>query len=725
MAEPSLPNDGQDQHDGRLPLAEALGDVVAALNGTLELEDVLDLILDRAARVVPCTYATMLLVEDDQAEVRRARGYADSMLGVRFPLTNLWRRLIETGEPVVVQDTLGEPGWIVTDEGKDVRSAAVVGIHADGQVIGFICMDSFETGTFTLGQAHRLQAFADHAGSAVHNAKLYHDSQTALTAMREERRLTQILSDITTELTMQRNVDDLLDYIIGRVSGFFAGAAVTVMLIRDGAAEVVRTSAGEEALLGKKLTIADMGNLRAVVDTQKPFLIEDTRADESDWVLTERTSWVRSNLTAPITLSGEVIGFLSLSSGEPGAFPTALFEPLEAFSSQVGIAIHNARMFAESESARSAAEEERLLAEALGDVSAALSSTLELEDVLDLILDRAARVVPYTAGTVLLVEGDHAEVRRARGYADSMLGVRFPLTNLFRRLIETGVPVVVQDTRAEPGWIVTDEGKDVRSAAVVGIHAGGQVIGFISLDSFETGSFTLSQAHRLQAFADHAGTAMHNARLFRESQVERDRTDRLLRAILPDKIADELKANGRVQARRHECVAVLFADIVGFTEYCDTHDPEEVLEALARITLRFEEISERHGLEKIKTIGDSFMAATGLLSPMLNPDLQCVKAGFEMIAACGELSPRWSLRLGIHSGDLIAGVLGNKKFLYDVWGDTVNTASRVESSGVPDGVSVSRVSWDRISHACRGRSRGMVAVKGKGEMEMFLVEGLR
>ena len=126
--------------------------------------------------------------------------------------------------------------------------------------------------------------------------------------------------------------------------------------------------------------------------------------------------------------------------GEPAAFPAELFEPLEAFSNQVGIALHNAWMFAESEAARSAAQEERLLAEALGDVSAALSGTLELEDVLDLILDRAARVVPYVIGTVLLVEGDQAEVMRARGYPDSMLAVGFPLTNLFRRLIETGSP---------------------------------------------------------------------------------------------------------------------------------------------------------------------------------------------------------------------------------------------------------------------------------------------
>ena len=725
MDEPSLPTKEEDGNGEQRLLAEALGDVSAALSSTLELEDVLDLILDRAARVVPYAIGTVLLVEGDHAEVMRARGYPDSMIGVRFPLTKLWRLLIETGDPVVVHDTRLEPDWTVTEEARDVRSAAVVGIHADGRVIGFVCLDSVETGSFTMDQAHRLQAFADHAGSAIHNARLYHDSQRALAAMREQRRLTQVLADITTELTMQRDVDDLLDYILGRMSGFFAGAAVTVMLIQGGEAEVVRTTPGEEALLGKRLAIAETPTLRAVVDTQRPFLIADTRSDASDWVSSEDTEWIRSNLTAPIKLSGEAIGFLSLSSGEPAAFPAELFEPLEAFSNQVGIALHNARMFAESESARSAAQEERLLAEALGDVSAALSSTLELEDVLDLILERAARVVPYVIGTVLMVEGDHAEVIRARGYPDPMLGVRFPLTNLFRRLIETGEPVVVHDTRSEPGWIVTEEGKAIRSAAVVGIHAEGQVIGFISLDSVEIGSFTLDQAHRLQAFADHAGSAIRNARLFQESQAERLQTDRLLRAILPDKIADELKANGRVQARRHECVAVLFADIVGFTEYCDTHDPEEVLDALTKITLQFEEISERHGLEKIKTIGDSFMAATGLLSPMLNPDLQCVKAGFDMIAACRELTPTWSVRLGIHSGDLIAGVLGDKKFLFDVWGDTVNTASRVESNGVPDGVCVSRSSWDRIAHACRGHSRGLVDVKGKGEMEMYLVEGLQ
>ena len=251
------------------------------------------------------------------------------------------------------------------------------------------------------------------------------------------------------------------------------------------------------------------------------------------------------------------------------------------------------------------------------------------------------------------------------------------------------------------------------------------VVGAISVDSDEKDAFSVEMLARLQAFADQAGRAVRNARLYQQSEEERQQSDRLLRAILPEKIAEELKARDRVQARRYDDVAVLFADIVGFTSYCDTHEPEEVLEALIEIIEKFEEIAQHHGLEKLKTIGDSFMASAGLLDPVLNPDLQCVKAGLDMVEACRDLASQWTVRIGVHSGDLIGGVLGSKKFLFDVWGDTVNTASRVESNGVPNGVSVSSVSWNKISDACRGQSRGVIEVKGKGEMEMFVVEGLR
>ena len=371
--------------------------------------------------------------------------------------------------------------------------------------------------------------------------------------------------------------------------------------------------------------------------------------------------------------------------------------------------------------------EQRVLADALSEVSSALNSTLELDDVLDLIMDRVAGVLPFARGTIMILDGDHAEVVRAKGFDDPIVGLRLRLADVrnLELVMTTGEPSLIHDTDAAAEWTPTAETMQIKSAMTAAIQAGGQVVGAISFDSEENGAFSSESLARLTAFADQAGNAIRNANLYRDSQEARQRSDELLKVILPEKIAEELKANDRVLARRYEDVAVLFADVVGFTNYCDTHDPEQVLIALAEITERFEDIADAHGLEKLKTIGDSFMATAGLLQPVLNPDLQCVKAGLDMVRACRDLNSEWTVRVGVHSGELIAGVLGSKKFQFDVWGDTVNTASRVESNGVPNGVSVSSTSWKRISHACQGQARGKVTVKGKGAMEMFLVEGLR
>ncbi len=709
-------------------LAEALGEVSAALNSTLELDDVLDLILERLARVVPFSTGTIMMLDGEHAEVVRAQGFETPIVGLRLLLAEVrnLEKVMRTGEPSLLNDTVASPDWVATAETEHIRSAMTAAIRAGGQVVGAISLDSDQKDTFSVELLARLEAFADLAGNAVRNARLYKESQEALIAVREQRRLTQILADITAELMTQRDVDALLDFILERVSAFVAGAGVTVLLIKDGVAEVVRATSQEESMVGERLEVANTSNLREIFDTRRPLLIADTLAPDSGWDSREEIASTRSNLTAPIMLAGEVIGFLSLSAGEPDAFPATLFQPLEAFSTQVGIAIHNARLFVESESARAAETEQRLLAEALGEVSAALNGTLELDDVLDLILDRVASVVPFSAGTILMFDGDHAEVVRAKGAGASIVGLRLPLSEAgnLERLMRTGEPSLINDTLSSPDWMPTPETEHILSAMTAAIQADGRVVGAIGVDSDQKDAFTAEMLTRLGAFADLAGSAVRNARLYKESQAAREQSDGLLRAILPEKIAQELQSRGHVQPRRYDDVAVLFADIVGFTAYCDTHNPEEVLEALREATERFEEIAEHHGLEKLKTIGDSFMAAAGLLGPVLNPDLQCVKAGLDMVEACLDLASGWTVRVGVHSGDLVAGVLGTKKFLFDVWGDTVNTASRVESNGVSGGVSVSRASWNKISHACRGQSRGKVPVKGKGEMEMFLVEGL-
>ncbi len=203
------------------------------------------------------------------------------------------------------------------------------------------------------------------------------------------------------------------------------------------------------------------------------------------------------------------------------------------------------------------------------------------------------------------------------------------------------------------------------------------------------------------------------------------KADQLLRVILPDSIAEELTANESVETRRHNNVAVLFADIVGFTTFSEKREPDEVVNHLQEFSLAFESIAEKHQVEKIKTIGDCFMATAGLLDPLEKPVLNCVRCGLDMLAAVRGLASGWDIRIGIHVGPVIAGIVGHKRFSYDLWGDTVNTASRIETNGRVGAVNLSHKAWQTVSDDLDAVSIGLVQVKGKGELEIFSVHNLK
>jgi adenylate cyclase len=210
----------------------------------------------------------------------------------------------------------------------------------------------------------------------------------------------------------------------------------------------------------------------------------------------------------------------------------------------------------------------------------------------------------------------------------------------------------------------------------------------------------------------------------RQIQEEKRRTDELLHIILPRDVAAELKATHAVKPRRFENVAVLFCDVVGFTEFSERHSPEEILLHLQSLVQVFEGIAARQGLEKIKTIGDAFMATAGLLSPLQMPALNAVRCGLEMVIAARTMPPNWEIRVGVHVGPVIAGVVGQKKYQYDVWGNTVNTAARMEQVAPAGSVCVNAETWKSLKNCCRGKSLGRISIKGKGELEIFTVDGV-
>jgi adenylate cyclase len=199
---------------------------------------------------------------------------------------------------------------------------------------------------------------------------------------------------------------------------------------------------------------------------------------------------------------------------------------------------------------------------------------------------------------------------------------------------------------------------------------------------------------------------------------ERRRADELLATVLPRPIVRALKRDGRLTPQRYDDVAVLFCDVVGFTAYSERNPPETVFAELETLVDRFEEIAAQHGLEKIKTIGDAFMATANLLSELDEPVSAAVACALDMVAAARAFRPDWAVRIGIDHGPVSAGIMGKTQFQFDVWGDTVNTAARIEEAGRPGTVNLSGRAWLHLRNQAQGRSLGLVDLKGKEKLEI-------
>ncbi len=208
---------------------------------------------------------------------------------------------------------------------------------------------------------------------------------------------------------------------------------------------------------------------------------------------------------------------------------------------------------------------------------------------------------------------------------------------------------------------------------------------------------------------------------------ERRKSEKLLLNILPAETAKELKRNGKATARHYESVTVMFTDFKGFTTIAEKLSAEELVSELDFLFRKFDEIISKYPIEKIKTIGDAYMCAGGLPTANNTNAMDVVSAAIEIQSWMTAQNNKWQLRIGIHTGAVTAGVVGDKKFAYDIWGDTVNTASRMESSGEAGKINISETTYAQISPLLeeRGwgvRQRGKIPAKNKREIEMYFIE---
>lgn len=216
-------------------------------------------------------------------------------------------------------------------------------------------------------------------------------------------------------------------------------------------------------------------------------------------------------------------------------------------------------------------------------------------------------------------------------------------------------------------------------------------------------------------------------------EVERRRSEELLLNVLPRSIADELRANDRVAPKFHESASVMFADFEGFTRLAERIEPKSLIDQLDQFFTAFDAIVERHRLEKLKTIGDAYMCAGGLPIANRSHPVDACLAALAILDYMRRANaqrerlrlPRWELRIGLHTGSVMAGVVGQRKFIYDIWGDTVNIAARLETTGAPGRVNISEAVQGRVQPLFEFEDRGDIEVKNKPPIKMSFIKGIK
>jgi class 3 adenylate cyclase len=300
-------------------------------------------------------------------------------------------------------------------------------------------------------------------------------------------------------------------------------------------------------------------------------------------------------------------------------------------------------------------------------------------------------------------------------------------------VLETGKPRILNDLegylRSHPGSdstrLVVEEG--MRSSLTCPLVAMGKPVGFLFFSSRTPGAYAEAHVETFVALSAQLSVILEKSRLYEQILHEQARSERLLLNVLPEPIALRLKGGAELIADQAPEATVLFADVAGFSSLAARVEPAALVAFLDGFFSELDAIAARFGVEKIKTIGDAYLAAAGVPRARADHARAAADMALEALAVARRLErpdgEPLRLRIGLHSGPVVAGVLGRSRLVYDLWGDTVNVARCMESQGVPGRIQVSWATRERLDGAFRTEERGLVPIKSGGEVRTYWLEG--
>lgn len=549
-------------------LLDALQDTMQILTASLDLDKVLDRILLNVNRVVESDSADIMLLDEAADSVRLVRskdagidGRTDpALIGATFSLSTFrnLRIVQQTLQPMVIEDTYSNPNWALTPEASWIRSSVSAPIVAHGRVLGFIVLNSARPRAFTPAHAELLNAFCKQAAIALENAQLYASIHRELAERRAaEQTLTQRLNEmeLLNRAILHASTLDLreaLNHICRDLAEHFQAPQSGVALLDDDG-EVLIVAAEyipdpSLSAIGQTIPVRNNPTTEYVLKHRRPLAVVDVEHDERMEPIRElmRNRRTASLLIVPLFIREKIVGTIGIDWHAPRTFSDQDIEIAQSVARAIGQALENAQLYetlqkelAERKRAEARERRQREFVEVLHDITLALLSSFDPDEILGRLLANVQRVIQHDAANIMLLNENrtHARVVCATGYDSSALESGFlsfsyevaALANL-RTMYTLQRPVRIADTHTDPNWLHVPGAEWIHSYLGAPIRRRNEVIGFLSLDAAAPNFFTAEDEQRLQTFADQVSVLLENARLFQEARQAREAAEAANRA---------------------------------------------------------------------------------------------------------------------------------------------------------------------------------------------------
>jgi len=498
-------------------IAETMQEISTILTSTLNLDEVLDVLLEQVGRLVPYDGINIMFVEGDTARVKRSQGYeflgkklSESLINLTFDIkdTANLRAILETKRSFINSNTQTDPNWKPTAVSSYFSSWLGTPIIIDDKVVAIFSLDKKEVGFYNQTYADRLSTLSAGAALSIQNARLY---EAGLKRIRELESLQATLTDITSELDLKKLLEDITERAVNLI-----GASGGILGEFDKSTNEIKIIVGintNSEMIGMIFPLPQE-IVRSMEETRKPYII----ADYPTWE--KRTSemvkyFPHALLEVPLVVGDELVGQIAISDSNPQrVFNEDDSRLITLFAQQATVAIANARLYAD---AKKRAEE----AETMRQASAIVASSLEQKQALRLILEQLSLVIPCDSASILLPRGDDLEIVDGRGFNRNspILGMRIPLANdqpgsiVFRGKKS----IIVHDMDTEFPSFNNIANLPIKSWIGVPLIFQNQVIGLLAIDSLKPNSYNESHAKLAQAFADQVAISLENVRLYEEA----------------------------------------------------------------------------------------------------------------------------------------------------------------------------------------------------------------